>query len=118
MERDPRSYLWDARESAETIVRFVAGVSLDKYLGNEMLRAAVERHFMIIGEALGRLAKIDPKLADQIADLRRAVAFRNVLVHGYEVVDPKAVWLTTQEGLPRLRNSIDKLLADLDQGST
>ena len=85
MERSPQSYLWDARDSADTILRFIAGVSLDQYLGNEMLRAAVERHFMIIGEALGRLARIYPKLSGRIAELGRAVAFRNVLVHGYAV---------------------------------
>jgi uncharacterized protein with HEPN domain len=57
MERDPNAFLWDARESADTILRFVAGVSEEQYLADEMMQAAVERHFVILGEALGRLAK-------------------------------------------------------------
>ena len=63
MERDPNSFLWDARESADNILRFVAGTSEEQYLANEMLQAAVERHFVIIGEALGRLAKVQPALS-------------------------------------------------------
>ena len=118
MERDPKSFLWDARESADTILLFVAGVLEEQYLANVMLQAAVERHFVIIGEALGRLAKISPELSLRIPDLARAVAFRNVLVHGYEIVKPQTVWLIIQEDLPKLRNAVDLLLAELERGQT
>jgi len=51
MERDPRCLLWDVREGADAILRFIAGKSADDYLvdemlpylAHEMLRAAVER---------------------------------------------------------------------------
>jgi uncharacterized protein with HEPN domain len=43
-------YLWDAQQAAERIARFTAGRSLNDYLADEMLRAAVERQFEIIGE--------------------------------------------------------------------
>jgi uncharacterized protein with HEPN domain len=43
MERDPRSLLWDARESADAILRFIADKSEDDYLTDELPRAAVER---------------------------------------------------------------------------
>ena len=118
MERDPSSFLWDARESADTILLFVAGISEEQYLTNEMLRAAVERHFVTIGEALGRLAKVSPELGSKIPDLARAVAFRNVLVHGYEIVKPQTVWLIIQEDLPALRESVIALLAELKKDPT
>jgi len=63
MERDPRSFLWDARESADSILRFSAGRTADDYLSGAMLRAAVERHFEIIGETLNRLTKAGPDIA-------------------------------------------------------
>ena len=97
MNRDPRSFLWDARESADTILQFIAGVSVEQYIANHMLRAAVERHFEIVGEALGSLAKLDSELAARVPDLKGAVAFRNLLIHGYSVVDHRIVWQTTQE---------------------
>ena len=118
MERNPNSFLWDARKSADTILSFVAGISEEQYLANEMLQAAVERHFVIIGEALGRLAKLSPEISLHIPYLARAVAFRNVLVHAYEIVKPQTVWLIIQEDVPKLRNAIDALLTELEQGQT
>src|SRR5215472_11791876 len=46
------AFLWDARRAAERITRFTAGKTYDDYLDDDMLRAAVERQFEIIGEAL------------------------------------------------------------------
>jgi len=44
-------YLWDVQRAAERIARFAAGRTFHDYLADEMLRAAVERQFEIIGEA-------------------------------------------------------------------
>jgi uncharacterized protein with HEPN domain len=113
MQRDPKSFLWDARESADSILRFISGRTEADYLADPMLRAAVERHFEIIGEALNRLAKAAPEIAARIPDLSRAVAFRNLLIHGYASVDDATVWRTTQEDLPALREAVAVTLAEL-----
>jgi uncharacterized protein with HEPN domain len=117
MQRDPRSFLWDARHSADSILRFVADATLDQYLANDMLRAAVERHFEIIGEAFNRLAKVDPAIAQEISDLPRIVAFRNILVHGYATIDDRTVWRVVREELPALHKRIETLLFALDAGA-
>ena len=57
MDRDPRAYLWDARDSADAIAEFVTGRTLNDYLADRMLRSAVERQFEIVGEALRQLEK-------------------------------------------------------------
>ena len=57
-----------------------------------MLRAAVEREFEIIGEAMAQLAQLDPVLAARISGYQRIIAFRNVLIHGYADVDDRLVW--------------------------
>ena len=43
--------------------------------------------FEIIGEALNQLAKHDPALARRIPDIRDIIAFRNILIHGYAVIE-------------------------------
>ena len=75
-----------------------------------MLRPAVERHFEIIGEALTRLKRVDAVLAARISDLRQAIAFRNVLSHGYESVDDPIVWGIVRDKLPALAAEISALL--------
>jgi uncharacterized protein with HEPN domain len=102
--------LWDAREAAERIVRFTAGRSFDDYLADDMLRAAVERQFEIIGEAFAGLRRVAPALAAGIPDLPRIIAFRNVLIHGYATVDPTLVWGVIENHLPALRAAIAQLL--------
>jgi uncharacterized protein with HEPN domain len=55
MRREPRAYLWDVREAADTILEFTRGLGLDDYLADRKLRSAVERQFEILGEALNQL---------------------------------------------------------------
>lgn len=79
-----------------------------------MLRSAVERQFEIVGEALNQLARLAPDLAEQIPDLPRIVAFRNILIHGYAVVDNAIVWRAVHENLPGLLSVLERLLAGPD----
>jgi uncharacterized protein with HEPN domain len=75
MQRDPRAFLWDVRESALAIQSFVAGMNVAAYADNAMAQAAVERKFEIIGEALNQLAKFDAATAARIPDLAQIIAF-------------------------------------------
>ena len=59
MHRDARGYLWDIAQAGEDIAAFTAGLDAEAFLENRMVRAAVERQFEIIGEALSQLAKHD-----------------------------------------------------------
>jgi uncharacterized protein with HEPN domain len=77
-----------------------------------MLRAAVERQFEIIGEALAQLASCDAAEAARISEHRRIIAFRNILIHGYADVDDRLVWDIVETRLPLLRREVDGLLGD------
>ena len=110
MQRDPRAFLWDVRESALAIQQFTAGMDATAYAGNAMAQAAVERKFEIIGEALGQLAKADASMAARIPDLPQIVVFRNQLIHGYATVNVGTVWNITQNALPVLLSAVHSLL--------
>ncbi len=78
-----------------------------------MMQAAVERKFGVIGEALNRLRKDHPELAQGIPRLREIIDFRNVLVHGYGHVVPGLVWDYVETHLTQLRETVQALLAGL-----
>jgi len=112
MQRDPRAYLWDARQAAERVVAFVAGRTWQDYATDDLLRSAVERQFEIVGEALNKLRHADQTLAAEIADLPRIVAFRNVLIHGYATIDDQLVWEIATERAERLVATLNRLLGE------
>ena len=117
MLRDCRAYLWDVRDSAEAISEFIKGRTLNDYRSDRMLRSAVERQFEIIGEALNQLAKIAPEIAQDIPELAQAVAFRNLLIHGYAKVVDAMVWQTARDDLPALHERVSSILLRLDEES-
>jgi uncharacterized protein with HEPN domain/predicted nucleotidyltransferase len=104
------TFLWDARRAAERIARFTVGRSFDGYLDEDMVRAAVERQFEVIGEAFAGLQRVDAAVAAQIPDLRQIIGFRNALIHGYATVDDRVVWDVVQDDLPRLLAVLARLL--------
>jgi uncharacterized protein with HEPN domain len=91
MARDPRAFLWDSVDAARSILRFIEGLDSIEYGGSDLVQAAVERKFAVIGESLNQLARLDPVLAAKIPDLPQIVAFRNQLIHGYATVNAMTV---------------------------
>ncbi len=110
MPREPRAYLHDIAHAAALISEFIAGLDYDAYQDRPMVRAAVERQFEIIGEALRQLAATDPSMAEQVTNHRRVIAFRNILAHGYAGVDDRLVWDMAATHLGDLRRDVDRLL--------
>ena len=104
----------DISDSAAYILSVTAGRSLDDYSTDRMLRQAVERNFEIIGEAMTRLARTDPTRASRIDAHRQIIAFRTVLVHGYDVIDDAAVWHVIQHDLATLAQQVADLTTDAD----
>ena len=111
MQLEARKFLQDIRTAADLIATFTAGKSFADYLADAMLRSAVERQFEIVGEALRKLGDLDAKLAEAIPEFRRIIAFRNVLIQGYAVVDSRLVWGIVEGKLPDLRDRVAELLS-------
>ena len=113
MRRDPRCPLADIDLAAADIARFTEGMDSSAYVGDALVQAAVERKFGIIGEALNRLHRDHPEVAERIPRLRLIVDFRNLLSHAYDRVEPDRVWTYARRDLPPLHRTVQELLAEL-----
>lgn len=102
--------LEDIRSAADFVKTATLDVALEQFKQDRLLRQAVERNFEIIGEAIRRLEKDDPDTVARIADYRRIIAFRNVLIHGYDVIDPAIVWSAIVDDLAPLLRDVQTLL--------
>ena len=114
MRRDARVLLEDINLAAADIGRYVEGIDVHAYLSDGEKQAAVERKFEIVGEALNRLHRHDPELADRIPGLRMIVDFCNVLIHAYDRVNSKRVWSYATNLMPQLRQHVQALLEQPD----
>lgn len=102
--------LEDIRDAAAFIRDSVRSKTLDDYHVDRLLRQAIERNFEIIGEAIKRLAQHDPAIVARIGDYRQIISFRNVLIHGYDLVDHALVWNTIEQQVPALLGDVGTLL--------
>ena len=111
--RDLKKLLFDVEKACERIQRFISDLSLDDFLHDEMLQSAVERQSEIIGEALNQATSLHAELPGRISNLRRIIAFRNRLIHGYASVSPKIVWGIVTNDVPVLLTEVRSLLNEL-----
>ncbi|MCZ7626970.1 MAG: DUF86 domain-containing protein [Candidatus Methylomirabilis sp.] len=117
MQRDVRAYLFDIIESCEAISAAVAGLDLESYRSNRLVRSSVEREFIIIGEATNVLSRLAPDIFAELSHARRIIDFRNQLTHEYPSINDKIVWTTATRDVPVLRSQCKRLLNELEPRS-
>ena len=110
MRLETKTLLEDIRQAVVLILDFTSGKAFENYENDALLRSGVERQFEIIGEALNRLNRVDPSTADQISQTRRIIGFRNILIHGYDIVENTVVWDIIEKNIPLLHKEILSLL--------
>jgi len=111
MRRSVEAYLQDIVDACDGIALALRDVDLNGYLKDRVVRSAVEREFIIIGEAVSVLARLAPNVAASISHARRIVDFRNQLTHAYPSIEDDAVWAITQGEVPVLRRECMEQLA-------
>jgi uncharacterized protein with HEPN domain len=110
MQLEAKKLLEDVRQACEEILAFTNGKTFKDYKRDRLLRSGVERQFEIIGEALNHLVKTAPAVADQVSHYKRIISFRNILIHGYDLVEDTVVWDVVVKDLPLLHSQVIKLL--------
>ncbi len=110
---DPRAkkYLFDVLTAIGQVEQFLGSEhNFEQYRNNAMLKSAVERQLIIIGEAVNRLRKHDSTLP--LTASRAIVQFRNHITHEYDHIDDENVWAILINHLPQLKKEAKSLLDD------
>ena len=111
MNDETRKNLIDILQAAEEIQNFVRGMDFKTYQTTPVIKRAVERDFEIIGEALNRIKFTDSELLEKISEHHRIIGFRNILIHGCDIVDEAIVWQAVTKHLPILTREVKEILS-------
>ena len=112
MNDEIKKSLIDILQAADEIGIFVRGMEFKSYQNSLVAQRAVERDFEIIGEALNRIKNTDDMILEKISEHHRIIGFRNILIHGYDIVDEAIVWKAITIHLPILVDEIKEILND------
>ena len=103
------SYLWDIREAARSVLRFIEGATLESFSADDLLRSAVERQLILPGEAARRVSE-EFRATDSELPWREMIGQRSVLIHDHGEVSTERIWLVARDDLPTLVRQLDELL--------
>jgi uncharacterized protein with HEPN domain len=112
MQPEVKKFLSDALECTQAIEEFARGKLLADMDQDSLLRSAIYYQFLIIGEALTQMRRIDEATFERISEVHRIVGFRNQIIHGYQVIRNNVTWQIIQDKLPIPRRELEQLLAE------
>jgi len=107
-ERDA-ALLWDMREAACEIVEMVEGMKYEEFVSSKVVRYAVERQILVIGEAAKRVSSVFRDAHSEIP-WSSIVAQRNILAHEYGEILVERVWGVAVERIPELIRLLEPLI--------
>jgi uncharacterized protein with HEPN domain len=110
MQRSRDKTLFDILQAIDELESFRAGVLKEDFLKTRSLQLIFEREFEIIGEALNRLLRSDEDCFCSIRDAHKIVGLRNVLAHGYDIIDYEILWDAAAQNVPLLKADVERLL--------
>lgn len=114
----PRSaaLLEDVVTACASIGRFVSHCDDRRFAADELIRSAVERQLLIVGEAVAQLTRLDAATAARLPDRRAIIGLRNILAHAYAQVDHGVIWDIVQNDVPKLAAAAQDLLKTAPPG--
>ena len=105
MDNDVPKFLEDVRLSIQAIESHLEDIDNFNVYENDLKTIdAVERRLTIIGEAIFKMDKIDPKI--QITDKRKIIGLRHILTHDYDLINDSSIWQICKKNLPLLKMEI------------
>ena len=112
MPRETTAYLHDIIDACDSIASILSDISVETYGKLREKRSAVEREFIVIGEATSMLAKFSPERFNRLSDGRKAIGLRNILTHNYASVDHETIYETALQDTPTMRRECIEMLKE------
>jgi len=74
-----------------------------------MAQDAILMRLQEIGENLARLRQMDADAFNAIADgsWHKLIGLRNIILHGYQLIDPEQIWQIVTDELPDFAETIE-----------
>ncbi len=104
-------FVEDILKAIERIQAYVGDTPFEEFSRNDLLLAAVERKFIIIGEAVRHIPN---EIITSYPSIpwRQMADMRNMVAHVYWGVDARNLWDTIHQDLPPVIPALKKVLAE------
>ncbi len=113
---DPQVTLRQMQDYGAQATQLCSGRKMEDLAVDRGFRLALERALEVLGEAANRLPQELRLRYPQVA-WGQIIGMRNVLVHGYDIINDNTLWDTAQRDVPILLSQIEQILRDLEAGS-
>jgi uncharacterized protein with HEPN domain len=110
-EQRDNALLWDMKQAAGEIAEFTECLSYEQFASNKVIRYAVERQVLVIGEAAGHVSS---SFKDSHPQIPRSsiIAQRNILAHEYGEILVERIWRVASQHIPELIKLLDPLIPE------
>lgn len=108
MPHSERKLLIDLKTACQEIILYTSKMDFEEFKSDRVIQLAIERELEIIGEALNRLSKMNERRLElNIPEYTKIIGLRNIISHGYDIVDPEIIWDTIIHKVPDLMKKVD-----------
>ena len=105
--------LEDIIEHSDNVMRFISGYTFETFVADKRTYYSVMKNVEVVGEAAYMLSKAFQK-THPATPWKIVQGMRHVLVHDYAGIDSKELFNTAVNGIPELREQVEKYLAETD----
>ncbi|HAQ61730.1 TPA: hypothetical protein DCR49_07010 [Candidatus Delongbacteria bacterium] len=104
-----KSYLWDIAQASKEILEFIDGISYSKFCETKIIRYAIERQLLVIGEAANHISE-DFKKTEPDVPWEKIIGLRNIIAHEYGEILEERIWATAKDHIKPLMESVKKYI--------
>ena len=105
--------LEDIIEYSDNVTNFISGHTFETFVADKRTYYSVMKNVEVVGEAAYMLSKAFKK-AHPETPWKIVQGMRHVLVHDYAGIDSKELFNTAVNGIPELREQVEKYLVETD----